>query len=547
MKKATLLFSLYFFHLLFISAQTEELQPLLNALKTSEENTEKVDLLVQLGEKLLKTDAKQAQAYAEKALKLSKKLAYQIGKYKASLIIGKAHLKRNEPRKSIEPLEEALDWAEQNKDIPLQLDLYQDLAQAHQRLKESAQVEVYRQKYRNLIQQQNQQAADLENQKKMKSLEDQFLAQKDSASLARLTALQAQAATDAALDLVSEKEAALLRQSLELANLEKKAAQIEQEKTNSQLLLEREQQRVKQQRQQFYWVITGGIMLIVVGLGAWFYYQSRQAQKLAKMEHLEAERLRILTAGIAHEIKNPLNFVNNFAEGSVEISDELEEAILTQEKYLQPEQFSLLNSLVGELKQNSVDIKKNGQRVNQIVRSMADYAAGEKGELKPVALHPLIDENINLAYHGYRGQHPDFIANIERKYDPRLSTIDLIPTYLGQVLLNIINNACDALYQKQRALGANFTPTLTITTLTQNGEAVIRLRDNGTGIPAELRDKIFTPFFTTKPTGSGNTGLGLSISHEIIVRDHKGKLQVESEPGVFTEFIITLPKTNRIL
>ena len=263
---------------------------------------------------------------------------------------------------------------------------------------------------------------------------------------------------------------------------------------------------------------------------------------MAARERLEAERLRLLTAGIAHEIKNPLNFVTNFAEASIELADELGETLAEQGQAIQPERFTLLKELITDLKQNSIDIKKNGWRVNEIVRSMTDYASGRKGARQLTALNDLVDEHINRAYQGYRAQRPEFDVKIEKKYDRSLALIEMVPQDMGRVLLNLVNNACDAMRQKQGESSGTYTPVLTVATASLNGEAVVRIRDNGTGIPQEVRDKIFTPFFTTKPTGTGNTGLGLSICYEIVVKDHQGKMNVESKSGEFTEFIITLPK-----
>lgn len=532
----TFFFGFLFFHLLLFGQTPEQL---LEELKHSSDNTQKVDLLIQIANSYLNTNAKKAQNYSEDAIKLATKLSYEAGKNEALLMLGKANFQRGRYSEAAERWEAALPWAEQNKNIQELYQLYGQLAQVYQLLKEPAKKEVYRQKYHNLEERQ----ANLENQDKIKNLQEQFVTQQDSVLLARLEAIRAQAITDSALNLVTEKEAALLRQSVKLANLEKEAARIRQEQAESELQLIRQQQELQQERQRFYWIIAGFVLVLVIGLGAWFYYQSRQARKLAKMEHQEAERLRILTAGIAHEIKNPLNFVNNFAEGSVEIVEELEEALHENGTPFQSEQLSLITELVGELKQNSIDIQKNGKRVHQIVQSMNSYASGGKGERKAANLNQLLDENINLAYHGYRAQHPDFIANIERKYDASLHSVELVPQDVGRVLLNIVNNACYALHQKQKALNGNFTPTLKVATTSQNGEAIVSIRDNGTGIPKEVQDKIFTPFFTTKPTGTGNTGLGLSISREIIVQNHKGKLEVETNPGEFTEFIIRLPKS----
>ena len=156
-------------------------------------------------------------------------------------------------------------------------------------------------------------------------------------------------------------------------------------------------------------------------------------------------------------------------------------------------------------------------------------------------LTALVEENINLAYHGYRARYPSFNVTVRKQLNPSLPPVTITPQEIGRVLLNILNNACDALYQKQKEKGNEFLPELTISTIPGGGEAEIRIRDNGPGIPEEIRDKIFNPFFTTKPTGEGNTGLGLSISYEIVVQGHQGRITIDSKPGEFTEFVICLP------
>ncbi len=541
MKKTIFYSFLFWFITGSLHAQTDDLQQLINAAKSSTENTQKVDWLVQIGDRQLLNDAKKAQAYGDQALKLAKKLKYNDGQATAQIVLGKAYLQQNRLSKGVDYLVEALPWAEQNGEASLLFDLYFQLAKAYQLSNKPTEVELYRQKYNNLKQRQEnmkQQQENLSNQERMKLLELESLANKDSAFMARLNAVEAQIMRDSALQEISERDAALLQQQIELTKLEKDAAEFKQKQAESELHLQQERQKLAAQRQRLYWVLAAFGFLLVLGLSAWFFYQSRQAQKLAKMERLEAERLRILTAGIAHEIKNPLNFVNNFAEGSIEIIEELEEALAKSAS-------DMIVELVDELKQNAVDIRKNGQRVHQIVQSMSDYASGGKSERQPTDLNQLLDENINLAYHGYRAQHPNFIANIERKYDILITPVELIPQEMGRVFLNLVNNACYALQQKQKELGSAFSPTLTVTTAAQNGEAIVRIRDNGTGIPKDVLDKIFTPFFTTKPTGTGNAGLGLSMSYEIVTQHHQGKLVVDTKPGEFTEFIIRLPKNTR--
>lgn len=252
-----------------------------------------------------------------------------------------------------------------------------------------------------------------------------------------------------------------------------------------------------------------------------------------------------LTAGIAHEIKNPLNFVNNFAEGSIEISADLLEEFKKHKENLIKEDYEEIEELINDLKQNSIDISENGKRADSIVRSMMDHARGSSGELKSVDINTLVEENVNLAYHGYRAIDPSFNVSIQKNYGKTIPAINIIQTDIGRVILNILNNACYAVLEKQKNVNdATYSPELVISTEAVKNKIEIRIHDNGPGIPQKVRDKIFNPFFTTKATGEGNTGLGLSISYDIIVQEHHGKISVKSEEGKFTEFIISLPITK---
>jgi signal transduction histidine kinase len=253
-----------------------------------------------------------------------------------------------------------------------------------------------------------------------------------------------------------------------------------------------------------------------------------------------------LTAGIAHEIKNPLNFVNNFAEGSIELTKELAEMLRNLKEKINTDDFAEIDDIVGELKQNAIDILDNGKRADRIVYSMMDHARDSKGERRSTDINALVDENVNLAYHGYRSINSSFNMSIQKNYETSLAPVEIVQPDIGRVLLNVISNACYALNEKQKDRGDNYSPELIISTKSQNEYVEIRIRDNGQGISQNIREKIFNPFFTTKPTGEGNTGLGLSISYDIIVQQHHGKLDVESELGQFTEFIIRLPKSSRI-
>lgn len=254
--------------------------------------------------------------------------------------------------------------------------------------------------------------------------------------------------------------------------------------------------------------------------------------------------LGILTAGIAHEIKNPLNFVNNFSQLSIELVEEFREDFDKIKASLPPEQVENMESILEDVARNAGKINEHGKRADSIVRNMMLHSSGAKGERQPIDLNKLLEENTNLAYHGMRAQDSTFNLTIEKELDPAVGMVELVPQDFSRVILNIVNNGCYAVHQKQKKSGIDYSPTLRVSTRSNNSEVEIRIRDNGTGIPAEVRDKIFNPFFTTKPTGEG-TGLGLSMSYDIIVQQHQGKLKVDSAPGEFTEFIILIPKASR--
>ncbi len=276
----------------------------------------------------------------------------------------------------------------------------------------------------------------------------------------------------------------------------------------------------------------------------------------ATLEHLKATQQQLvvqeklaslgaLTAGIAHEIKNPLNFVNNFAVLSMELAAELREEIEKIEdrgsKIVDRESFANIEEILETLIQNAEKINHHGKRADSIVKSMMEHSRGSTGEREAVDINRLLDEAVNLTYHGLRAQSMDFNITLEKDYDASVGEVQAVPQDLSRVFLNILNNACYAAHDKQAKVGGNFSPTLSVSTKRLDAKIEIRIRDNGTGIPAHVRDQIFNPFFTTKPTGKG-TGLGLSISYDIVVQQHKGTIAVESKEGEFTEFAITLPK-----
>ena len=251
--------------------------------------------------------------------------------------------------------------------------------------------------------------------------------------------------------------------------------------------------------------------------------------KEAQTQLIHAEKMASLgelTAGIAHEIQNPLNFVNNFSEVSTELIDEARTEMNNGD-------LEEVNAILNDLKNNLSKITHHGKRASDIVRSMLDHSRTSDGEKIAVDLNNLCDEYLRLAYHGMRARDRSFNATFETHFDPSLPEVKVIPQDMGRVLLNLINNAFQAISGIQK------TPKVTVITKNQNDHIEIIVYDNGSGIPEEIKDKIFQPFFTTKPTGQG-TGLGLSLSYDI-VKSHGGKITVNSNAKDGTTFNITLP------
>jgi signal transduction histidine kinase len=249
--------------------------------------------------------------------------------------------------------------------------------------------------------------------------------------------------------------------------------------------------------------------------------------------------LGALTAGIAHEIKNPLNFVTNFAEVSEVLIDELRESL--QNLKQDPKEISVSDEIVKNLELNVRKIKEHGKRADSIVRGMLMHSRGHAGERQLTNINALLAEYTKLAYHGMRAQDADFNVTIEETYDPSIEPISAVPQDLSRVFLNIVNNACFAANEKKKTK-TGFSPTISIRTRNLGERVEIRIKDNGNGVPEKIRKKIFEPFFTTKPAGAG-TGLGLSMSYDIVVQEHKGEIRVETEEGKYAEFVITLPKS----
>ena len=267
--------------------------------------------------------------------------------------------------------------------------------------------------------------------------------------------------------------------------------------------------------------------------------------KAAQANLIQAEKMASLgqlTAGIAHEIKNPLNFVNNFAGLSVELLDELKETTAPAVAALGEEKRAEVDETIQMLTGNLEKIAEHGRRADGIVKSMLEHSRGSSGERRSVDLNGLIEEALNLAYHGARAQDASFNITLERDFGQGITPIELVPQDITRVCLNLIGNGFYAATKRQKeGSDSKFKPTLNVSTRDLGDAVEIRVRDNGTGIAPEIKDKLFQPFFTTKPTGEG-TGLGLSISYDIVTQEHGGTITVDSRVGEFTEFTIRLPR-----
>jgi two-component system, NtrC family, sensor kinase len=320
------------------------------------------------------------------------------------------------------------------------------------------------------------------------------------------------------------------------------------------VLFEKESQRVAEskriatQNNERQLALIGGlaILLIVAGL---LFRNNKQKHKTNKvlqstLENLSATQAQLiqsekmaslgeLTAGIAHEIQNPLNFVNNFSEVSNELIDEMKQELSTGTK---EEAITIAN----DIKQNLEKIHYHGKRADAIVKGMLQHSRASSGTKEPTDINALADEYLRLSYHGLRTKDKSFNANMITDLDAKIGSVKMLPQDMGRVLLNLFTNAFYSLAEKSRQKQEQYQPTIHVTTRRRGNKLYIHVKDNGLGIPQKVIDKIYQPFFTTKPTGEG-TGLGLSMSYDIITKAHGGEMKVESKEGEGAEFIIEIP------
>jgi signal transduction histidine kinase/ligand-binding sensor domain-containing protein len=250
-----------------------------------------------------------------------------------------------------------------------------------------------------------------------------------------------------------------------------------------------------------------------------------------------------LTAGIAHEIKNPLNFINNFAQLTLELIQDLREELISEKSKVPRKRAEEIESLLKDLELNAAKINEHGKRADSIVKSMLQHSRGKSGEKQFTDINAMLEEDLNLAFHGMRAQDTTFNVKMKKEFDKTIGSVNIVPQDISRVILNIISNSFYEVHKKKKNAGDGFKPEVTVRSKDYTDKIEIVVRDNGNGIPEGVKDKLFNPFFTTKPAGEG-TGLGLSLSYDIVSKGHNGDITFESELGKFTEFKITLPKNS---
>jgi signal transduction histidine kinase len=513
--------------------------------------TERVDILNQLSSLYTNKDYDQGAQYAEEAYDLSERLDYSAGFVKSAYYLGIYNRDKRKYSRATRYTERGIEKARSLKDRKAELKGYAILKTIHMVARNPKRLEEAEKAYEQL-------SVQIKAESMSEELQDLQIEYETKEEALRESETEIREIRDE-LDLTIEEK---LLKDKELALLEKQKAEVEllaerlENRTirDSLAISQKEKELLQAQnelRQKQFVITLSVIGLIAAGVIVFIlllYYRLKRktAEEKIKTQRqlLMQEKLATLgqlTAGIAHEIKNPLNFVTNFARVSADLSEELEETLEDNKSRLETEEYDLIQEVVHDLKENSKAIAQNGQRADRIVQSMMDHARGESGKRQAMDVNHLLRENFNLSYQGFKGMAQGYYVELEEDLQPKLPVLKVIPQDFSRVLLNIFNNAHYALDEKRKELGDSFVPKIKVSTRSKGKEVIIKIRDNGPGIPEEIKKQIFNPFFTTKPTGQGNTGLGLSISHDIIVQVHEGKLEVYTEPGEFTEFVIILP------
>ena len=470
------------------------------------------------------------------------KLAQSVGKDYSSFLLNRAIILKNDGQyaQSVKTYQQVLKWAEQHQDGFLRDYVYHNLPVTLLLLNRPEEAEHYIRLAEQSVRQRPNQLYFLQNIYDVLTSVYEKKGQYQQA-------------------LAYHKQWVVYRDSL--FNAEKSRQLIDAE---TQFQTREKQQQIQRldednlrQKQQLRWLIIGvSLLTVLLGIMVWQYQAIRKANRLVNQTLEELKRtqgqliqkekmasLGELTAGIAHEIQNPLNFVNNFSELSVDLAQELQVEL---DKLTMPlGEKSYLDTIMKDLSHNQTKINQHGQRAAGIVRGMLEHVRPSTDDRQLTNLNALTDEYVKIAYHGLRAKDKSFTCALATSFDADLGPVSVVPPEIGRVLLNLFNNAFYAVRQRQRRGEPDYQPTVSVSTKRLANQVEIRVKDNGTGIPEAIKDKIFQPFFTTKPTGEG-TGLGLLLSYDIVTKGHGGTLTVESREGEGATFVIRLPAKELI-
>ena len=547
----TPIFLLFFWPLLFLAGEEKQTS---SAKNNTKQKIEEVSTLILKADELAGTAPKDAEDFAEQAYDLSTSIGYSEGLFKSAYQLANLAFQNNKMGKAGKWAKIAVDEARKSENVQgeiigleLLIPIYKQ--RRFRNKKVEAELELRYNKLNNSL-------ALEASTKKMASLQLAYTESKAANKHVNktLNVVESTLKQTEAEKIISENER--MRLAKEKKEIEYNMLELKNESIQRALKISQKEREIlqyevelKEEKELRTWLGIG-LLVTLTAIGFLIQYfrfkrakqreQEKNQRKLVMQEKMAS--LGQLTAGIAHEIKNPLNFVNNFAEGSQELTQELSEVLDGLKRKIPEDQFELGQEIIEDLKQNSEDIQFNGNRIDRIVKSMMAHARGQKGEIQTTNLNQLVGDTLNLAYHGYRGLHPTFNAALEEKYDSNLSAIEVIPQDLSRALLNLFGNAFYALDQKQKKEIPNYISTLRVSTKQLDEAVKINIWDNGPGIPEHIKENVFQPFFSTKPDGEGNAGLGLSITNDIIVQGHHGTIKLETKAGEFTEFEILLPK-----
>lgn len=537
--------------LLFVATRTTTAQGISDSLSQVIERAtgaERVAALNLAVRQIQLSDPKQAEALAKEAYELAESIGNQQAQHTSAVQLGILWRDQDRLNRAERYAKTSLELANAMKSDSARLESYALLRTIYLKGNRTGKLPMVELQYQKLLNQLKRE----QTTNQIYSLQENLAASEEQNLAINSRLEEIRQLTEADQLRQAAIQAELGRQSAELATT---LAETQRESAERALKLAEQEQELERtnaqvKRQRIILIALGAGLLLALALAV-IIQQNFRLRRSRATERAKAQRqlmmqekmasLGELAAGIAHEIKNPLNFVKNFSEGSVEIVSELEDIIEQLPKEHDEKQLLLLSELTTELRQNSNDIQQNSARIDRIVKSMLEQASGNEGEIQTVDLNELVKESVHLAHSGYRGAHPNFTLQVQADYDPSIPRVELIPQDIGRALLNIVGNACYAMHQRQRAADESYQPLLKVTTTKQDELVEIRIHDNGPGVPKSDQAHIFTPFFTTKPAGESSAGLGLSISQDIIVQGHHGQLTLESREGHFSCFIIRLP------